>query len=93
MRISLGAGASAGYVVVSENWDREWRATVDGREASVLRGDATLITVPVPAGAREIVMSYEGRAYARGRAITLVSLIVVLIALVTGPARRRFTRA
>jgi hypothetical protein len=89
MRVSLGAGApSAGYVLVSENWDAEWRARVDGRDAPVMRGDGTLITVPVPAGAREVVLRYEGRAYARGRLVTIVSLIVVLAGLMVPNARR-----
>lgn len=91
MRIRLGdAGATAaGYVLVSENWDAEWRATVDGKPASVLRGDGTLITVPVPAGARQVSLDYEGRAYARGRAVTLVSLLVVVLGVVLPPIRRR----
>jgi len=93
MRVQLGSPAPhAGYVLVSENWDAEWRATVDGKAARVLRGDGTLITVPVPSGAREVLLRYEGRSFARGRAITVVSLLVVLIGLVLPPlARRRAT--
>jgi hypothetical protein len=78
MRVRLGDGTSAaGYVLVSENWDSEWRATVDGTPARVLRGDGSLITVPVPAGARELALTYEGRAYARGRLVTIISLLLV----------------
>ena len=96
MRIQLGAGApSAGYLLVSENWDAEWAATVDGKQTPVLRGDGTLITVPVPVGAREVALGYEGRAYARGRAVTLAALCVVACGLVLPPAfrRRRTTHA
>jgi hypothetical protein len=83
MRMRLSAAPpAAGYLLVSENWDTEWRATVDEREVQVLRGDATLITVPVPAGAREIALRYEGRAYARGRAVTIVAWLVVLLGLI-----------
>jgi hypothetical protein len=91
MRITLGGtGApSPGYVLVSENWDAEWQATVDGKSARVLRGDGTLITVPVPTGARQVSLSYEGRAYARGRAGTIVSLLVIVFGLVVPPLRRR----
>ena len=88
MRLSAVAPA-AGYVLVSENWDSEWRATVDGRDTPVLRGDGTLITVPVPAGAREIVMRYEGRAYARGRLVTLASLLIVALTLAAPMGLRR----
>ena len=91
MRITLGGtGApSSGYVLVSENWDAEWQATVDGKPARVLRGDGTLITVPVPSGARQVWLSYEGRAYARGRTVTMLSLLVVTLGLVVPPVRRR----
>jgi hypothetical protein len=90
MRVQLGdAAPNAGYLLVSENWDAEWRASVDGKAASVLRGDGTLITVPVPAGAREVTLRYEGRSYARGRAITIASLLVVVIGLALPPVMRR----
>jgi hypothetical protein len=90
MRMRLGSGTpSAGYVLVSENWDTEWLATVDGRDAPVLRGDGTLITVPVPAGARELTVRYEGRAYARGRLVTIVSLLIVVVGLIAPVIRRR----
>jgi hypothetical protein len=90
MRVSLGAGTpSAGYVLVSENWDSEWRASVDGRDSPVRRGDGTLIAVPVAAGAREVVLDYEGRAFARGRLITLLSLLVVAVALLAPVIARR----
>jgi hypothetical protein len=90
MRLQLGSAApDAGYLLVSENWDVEWRASVDGKDARVLRGDGTLITVPVPVGAREVTLRYEGRSYARGRAITLVSLLVVALGLVLPPVMRR----
>ena len=80
---------NAGYVLVSENWDAEWRASVDGKGARVLRGDGTLITVPVPAGAREVTLRYEGRSYARGRALTLAAIAVVGCGLMLPPAFRR----
>ena len=90
MRIQLVSGApSAGYLLVSENWDAEWAATVDGKQAPVLRGDGTLITVPVPVGARDVRLAYEGRAYARGRVVTLASIGVVACGLVLPPAFRR----
>jgi hypothetical protein len=90
MRLRLGTAApNAGHLLVSENWDAEWRASVDGKDAPVLRGDGTLITVPVPAGARKVTLRYEGRSYARGRAITTVALLVLVIGLALPPVMRR----
>ena len=90
MRLQLGGGApSAGYVLVSENWDAEWMATVDGRDGRVLRGNGTLITVPVPAGARDVVLRYAGRAFALGKLVTVAALVVVAIGLVLPVVARR----
>ena len=90
MRLRLGSGApAAGYLLVSENWDSEWRARVDGKAANVLRGDGSLITVPVPAGARSVELRYEGRSYARGRIVSVISLLIVVCALVVPVLLRR----
>jgi hypothetical protein len=85
MRLRLTQPSAApAYVVVSENWDRPWRAWVDGRETRVLRGDATLITVPIGAGAREIELRYESAAYEHGKMISILCLVIVVIAIL-GP--------
>jgi hypothetical protein len=78
----------ASYAIVAENWYPDWHATVDGAPARVLRGDWTLITVPVPAGANAIELTFSSRAFRLGKVITWVSLILVLGAVV-GPAARR----
>ena len=79
------------YVLVSENWYVDWRATVDGRPAPVLRGDHALITVPVPPGARTVELRYHSRTFARGKLIAFVTLAVVLAGFVVPPvvARKR----
>jgi uncharacterized membrane protein YfhO len=82
------APRAASYVLVAENWYPDWDATVDGAPAPVLRGDWTLITVPVPAGATRVDMTFSSRAFGRGWAITLASLALVLGAVV-GPSLRR----
>jgi uncharacterized membrane protein YfhO len=72
------APTSASYLLVSENWYKDWRATVDGEAAPVLRGDQTLITVPIGAGARVVELVFEPRDYRTGKRVTLVSLILLL---------------
>jgi hypothetical protein len=74
MRIRLDpAPERDGYLLVSENWYPEWAATVDGRPAQVLRGDNTFITVPLPAGAREVRLDYRRGRYHTGAAMSLAS--------------------
>ncbi|MGH7567445.1 MAG: hypothetical protein ACREL9_00530 [Gemmatimonadales bacterium] len=75
------------YVLVAENWYVDWRATVDGAPAHVLRGDEALITVPVSTGARRVELTYRSATYTRGKLIGLLSLVLVLAALVVPAAR------
>jgi hypothetical protein len=79
------------YVLVAENWYVDWRATVDGAPAQVLRGNHALLTVPVPAGGRRVELVYRSAAYRRGQAISFVSLILVLAAFAV-PAVARWRR-
>jgi len=78
------------YLLVSENWYPDWRATVDSAPAEVLRGDYTFITVPVPAGAKRVALTFRSPAYETGRAVSLVSLLVLAaIALLPMALKRR----
>jgi len=78
------------YVLVSENWYPDWNATVDGAAAQVLRGDYALITVPVPAGAKRVELSFRSPAYQTGKTISLASLaLLAVIALAPIGLKRR----
>jgi hypothetical protein len=78
------------YVLVSENWFPDWQATVDGAPARVVRGDYTLITVPVPAGAKQVELRFRSSAYQTGQALSLASLaLLVAIALAPIALKRR----
>jgi Bacterial membrane protein YfhO len=94
MRLTIEPPApTKAYVTVAENFSPGWEATVDGTPAVVTRGNVTLITVPVPAGAREVHLRYRAPAYAAGRAVTFVSLLVALAACLGPSLARRRRRA
>ncbi len=69
------------YLVVSENWFPDWHATVDGRDALVLRGQYTFLTVPVPRGARLVQLRFASRSYQVGKGVTLASTAVIVLVL------------
>ena len=79
------------YVLIAENWYLDWRVSVDGTAGQVLRGDHALITVPVGPGARKLELTYYSRSFAKGKAIGLVTLLLVIAGFVVPPAwaRRR----
>jgi len=85
------AAPQAAYLVVSENWYPDWTAQVDGKPAQVVRGDVSLITVPVPAGAKEVSLVFISKDYATGKAVTFISCLVALAGLVAPPVLRRRT--
>ncbi|PYO28210.1 MAG: hypothetical protein DMD73_06485, partial [Gemmatimonadetes bacterium] len=69
------------YLVVAENWYPDWQVAVDGQRGQLLRGDYSLITVALPAGARTVELTFRSKLYELGRAITLASLALLLVAL------------
>lgn len=83
----------ASYLLVAENWYPDWQATVDGRSAQVLRGDHSLITVALPAGARAVELTFRSTLYDRGKAITIACLALLLIAVLAAAVPRRARNA
>ncbi len=78
MRVELSGGApTQQYLLVSENWYKDWQATVDGRPATVLRGQYALLSVVLPSGAKVVELEYRSAAYRKGRLISLISLLGV----------------
>jgi hypothetical protein len=82
--LQLDAPAPAGSaLVVSENYYPGWRATVDGRPATVGRANYTLIGVELPAGARNVDLTFHSGPYETGKVVTWVA-IVLAAALIAG---------
>ncbi len=93
MSINLDPAPPApSYLLVAENWYPDWRAKVDGLPAAVYRGDQTLITIPVPAGARRVELAFDPHDYRTGRMVTFLSLLVLAVGLVAPPLWRRRRR-
>ena len=82
-------------LVVSENHYPGWVATVDGKAAPVGRADYTLIGVALPAGARQVELTFTSPRYETGKTITWAAIILSLLAVGAGilADRRRGTPA
>ncbi|MDF1502626.1 YfhO family protein [Roseisolibacter sp. H3M3-2] len=91
--LSLAQPAPAGAaLVVSENYYPGWTASVDGRSVPVGRADYSLIGVGLPAGAREVVLTFTSPRVATGKAISLAVLAGSLLAMAAGAAMERRRR-
>jgi uncharacterized membrane protein YfhO len=92
MRITLaGTDPKPTFLLVSENWYPDWKATVDGKPVPVRRVDFAFLSVILPSGAREVRLEFGSPAYRRGQTVTLFSLLLTA-GLLVGPVvwdRRR----
>jgi hypothetical protein len=77
MTITLdGQEARPSYLLVAETWYPAWHARVDGAEAPVHRANHAQISVELPPGARAVELYFDDPASARGRLVSLVSLLL-----------------
>lgn len=81
------------YLLVAENYYKDWQATVDGNPGQVVPGNGSLITVPVPAGTQSVELRYVSPEYQTGKLVTLSCLLLVLVGLVVPRLRRRVSTA
>src|SRR5206468_10738158 len=78
MHISIeGKDTRTLYLVIGENWYKDWSATVDGKAAPVLRAQNTLLSVVVPPGAKDVSLQFRSPEYQRGKLISLASLLAL----------------
>ncbi len=65
-----------GLLVVADTWMPGWTSTVDGHEATVLRGNQSQRVIPLPGpGRHTIVMEYKPPGWISGCVITVLSFM------------------
>lgn len=71
-------------VRLSDLWYPDWKATVDGKSAEILRADHALRAVVIPAGKHVVRFTYESAAFRNGLTLSIVSAVIALALLVAG---------
>ena len=90
MTVRLPPSAAPSWLQISENWYPDWMAVVDGQPVQTVRGQFSLLTVPVPAAAQEVTLEFRSAAFERGRLISYAALAMALgLLLGPGVVRRR----
>jgi len=67
--------AAEGLLVLADPWYPQWKVSVDGRPAELVRVDHAFRGVRVPAGTHRVVFSYEDRALQVGLVVSAVSVL------------------
>jgi uncharacterized membrane protein YfhO len=62
---------------------------VDGKSAVVRRADHSLLSVDVPAGAKQVELWFDSRTYARGKVLSVLAVLVALLMIAVPLARER----
>jgi hypothetical protein len=93
--IDLASPATPGSMLIaSENFYPGWTAMSGSTPLTVSRVNYNLIGIELPAGTRQVELSFDDPTYARGKAITLIALGLAAVLLIVGlVANRRRTAA
>jgi hypothetical protein len=77
-------------LVLADNWYPAWHASVDGREAPVLRVNHTLRGIPLDPGEHTVVLEFRSANVRTGLIVTVLSgLVVLAVAFGSAFTRRR----
>jgi hypothetical protein len=88
-RLVIAADARRPAALVVTDLDYPgWRATVDGRDASIHRVDYLLRGVTLPAGRHRVEFAYEPVTWRVGWLVSAVALLALVAALAVGLRRR-----
>jgi hypothetical protein len=87
--------ASPGLFVQVDQWDPDWRATVDGEPATIHRVDYLLRGILLPPGVHRVRLWYMPAALEAGIKVSAASAIATILVALAGlwMARRRRTPA
>ena len=85
--VDAGVGETGGYVVMLDSFSDDWRATVDGQPATLLRANGLFRAVRLNPGPHLVEFRYRPRAFLIGAAASAAALAMVL-GLFVWPALR-----
>jgi len=74
----------ASLLVVSQDWEQGWHATVDGKSVPVLRTDGLVIGLTVPRGHHVVRIVFTPPGLRLGALVTMLSMLALLLAAPLG---------
>ncbi len=77
-----------GLAIFVEQHARGWTATVDGAPERLLKANAVMRAVPIPAGRHTVTVSYQPPGLSQGAMASLLGLLVTLVLFLAGRSRK-----
>jgi hypothetical protein len=77
------------FLIVSDNYDKNWRAWVDHRETPIFRVDFNLRGIRLPAGRHSVEFRYHPPHFAPAVAVALLSAVGFFLSVIVCARRRR----
>lgn len=76
--IELAKGGRSGLLVLTDNYDKNWRVTVDGKEAELIPVNYNFRGVEVTPESHRIVFSYRPTYFYLGAAISFSAILMII---------------
>ena len=67
------------YLLTSVSYDPGWQATIDGEKVPTVPVMGSLIGIKIPAGSKELILSFRPKGLKVGAGISLISLMLFLM--------------
>ncbi|MEX1128023.1 MAG: YfhO family protein, partial [Vicinamibacterales bacterium] len=87
--VEAGAAAGGGYLVLLDSYSPDWRVTVDGQPAAMVRANGLFRAVRLNPGRHLVEFTYRPQALVWGAAVSGLALLVTFGLLAWGGRRRR----
>lgn len=82
--VAICSARERSMAVFVEQYDRGWRATLDGQTVPILRANLIMRALPIDAGTHRIVFEYHTPGLALGACLSLLCLLLLAVLWVAG---------
>ena len=76
--VEAGAGDAGGYLVLLDSFSDDWRVTVDGALATLVRANGLFRGVRLASGQHTVEFRYRPRGFVLGATVSAVALVTML---------------
>lgn len=71
--------AQAGFLVMSDLYTKDWKATIDGAPATLLNANYAYRAVVLPEGQHQVEFYYAPASFTIGKTLSLSGLIILIV--------------